>query len=435
MWWLTMTALAGTATLHVGIPKEAGTLNDVVVHGVHTGCAKHGTRLVCQADEPLQFTFGKTGFELVGDTTVLVGREGRAWVFASKESRTADVRRLRAAPTASAVRDLYVWFAGHEVSLPSYEMFRELIKLSIEGEKPVRRQAMEALQPWMAWTHLDLLPVGSPAPLPDGLLLLLAQDPDPAVRKRVMRLLRSLADPHFRDEGQIVLRSMLRDENVGVRRAAVAALPDLSSVGMFSPIQAWQVCMERVPRPLAEGRAAANAMSKLHSQRGQLVGVDPREAIVLTLDYHPERALRLWKTWVVEVPFEEELAATLFRRTIGVERKLLRTWAAQDPAGLARVLEAWRPTAGDRWDWADAALRDWPNADIQRVLNAPPPVGLNIDENDGDAVEPLDTDDADVVEPLETDDADVVEPLDTDDAGPTEPPLPVESEPVDNTDD
>ena len=101
-------AFAGTATLHVGVHREAGDVYDIAVDGAAGLCTASPTRISCPADDPVTFRWGPGGdWALVGATQVAPEEVGVAFVLATEESRKAELAQLAGAVNRDVVQALF----------------------------------------------------------------------------------------------------------------------------------------------------------------------------------------------------------------------------------------------------------------------------------------------------------------------------------------
>lgn len=347
MWWLLLGwCLAGTATLHVGVLRPAGTVADVAADGASGLCVAGPSRISCPADGPVRFRWGgAAGFELVGDTEVAPEAVGVAFVLATEASRAAEVQQLAGAVNAELVAAMFVPAPGVPVPPPSLSMIRELERLARHPDGDVRRAVVDALVPLWRHTASDPFAPEAPEVLEDGLITLLANDPDPRVRRRLASRLRELRAPSVaqRDEATAALERLLNDAHAPVQRTAMATLKLSVPAGVTDGQTAWNGAIERVQRPGAPGRAAANTLTFLARTLEAGPMVDPQEGMHQVFTHHPERAWGYWFAWRRDLPWDADRLATLLRDTVGLHRGLLQHFARQEPDALARVLHAWEP--------------------------------------------------------------------------------------------
>lgn len=352
MWFLlTAPALAAQVTLHVGVPQHLGTAERVVAEGSTGPCAAEAARIVCQSDSPVRFRWPDPEHVLVGDEAVEPGNVGRAWVLAAPETRRQERARLAAilddeidGNDLLELRELLVYTSEFTPPWPSAGLLEDQRALIAHPDKRVRREAAEAWHPWMSGTPFDPLPVDAPVPLDEYDLTRLANDPDPGVRRRLARMLRDARPDLDRVLARRLLDALLADPHPGVRRAAVAGLPDSAYRGILTPTEAWQLALARVPQPRPVGRASCNQLAKLRSQldaAGPEVDVDA--ALALVLRHHPERAWRFWTTWHDRIEPNPGGIRRLLLHTTGLDPVLVRHWAETDRATLDGILRTWTP--------------------------------------------------------------------------------------------
>lgn len=347
MWWLLLGwSVAGTATLHVGVLRQAGTVNDVAADGADGLCAAALERITCPAEGPVRFRWaGSDAYELVGQAEVAPGEVGVAFVLATEASRAAEVAQLSGAVNAELVAAMFTPAPGVPAPPPSLSMIRELERLARHPDPEVRRATVDALVPLWRHTASDPFAPEAPEVLEPGLITLLANDPDPRVRRRLASRLRELRAPSVaqRDEASQALERLLNDTQAPVQRAAMATLKLAVPAGVTDAQTAWSGALERVQRPGPPGRAAANTLAFLGKALEPGPMVDPGEAMYQVLTHHPERAWGLWYAWREHLPFDATRLRTLLTGTVGLHRGLLQHFARREPEALHEVLRAWEP--------------------------------------------------------------------------------------------
>jgi len=354
-----ITALGGTATLHVAVHRDAGTVYDIAADGASGQCVVLGTSWVaCPASGPVSFRWGGDGeWGLEGDSAVHPGQTGTAFVLPAPELGAERRARLAEGPVdAALVRELFLRTSDREIPPMTSGLFEDFLGLAEHQDWRVRRAFVRSLVPYARHTASDPFPSDAPSRIPRGLLIRLSQDPDRRVRRRTAALFRELGpeDPRTA-EANVALKGLVADRNPGVRRVAVAVMTGSES----EPLEAWRAALTRVESEGAPGRAACNGLAKLHRY------VDPAEvdadgALALILAHHPERAWRYWAAWRVELGYDAVRAEYLLRDTVGLSQKLLRYWATENPEQLAATVARWEPEEphSDRFrvvaGWLDA---------------------------------------------------------------------------------
>ncbi|MEZ4322759.1 MAG: hypothetical protein R3F61_35150 [Myxococcota bacterium] len=341
-------ASAGTATLHVAVHREAGSIYDLAADGADGQCAVLGTSwIACPASEPVTFRWGpRNGWTLQGDVTVAAGETGVAFVLPPDGARQAERERLEAGVTPEVVREVFLRTGDRVIQPVTMALFADLVALSDHPDWRVRKEVVRALVPYARHTASDPFPSDAPTLIPAGLIAKLGQDDDKRVRRRTGALLREMGpeDPRAK-EARLVLNQMLVDPNPGVQRVAVAVVSHQAMEGGDTEaLEAWNAALKRVPMEGPPGRAACNGLAKLHDSVDP-ANVDPDGALALILQHHPERAWHYWGAWREELPFDPARAERLIRDTVGLSESLLRKWSETDPEGLARVVERWEPAS------------------------------------------------------------------------------------------
>lgn len=339
-------ALGGVATLHVGVHQQAGSIYDIAADGADGQCSVLGmSRLACPASGPVTFRWGgDASFALSGVVVVGPEEEGRAFVLPPDGSRTAWREKLED-PTPEAVREVFLRTADREVPIPSPALFADLVELSRHPDWRVRKEAVRSLAPFVRHTASDAFPADAPSLLPEGLLLRLALDRQPRVRRTVARLIREMraTDPRA-DEARQVAEQYEQDDDRRVRKLSVKLGSAQVAEGMRDPLEAWQEALTRVDRPGAPGRAACKALAQLHPYL-EPGTVDADRALAAVVAHQPEKAWTVWAAWREEIPFHAGRARYLLESTVNLSLPLVRHWAKNDPRALAGVLSDWEPGA------------------------------------------------------------------------------------------
>lgn len=362
----------GAATLHVGVHRAAGTLSAIAADGAAGQCVSGPARVSCPADGVVTFRWaGDDRFELVGDVDALPGEVATAWVLARDETVVSERIALQT-PTESVVRRVFVGASGAEPVPASRALVDDLIGLTRHPDPLVRRGAVEGLVPWWRRTASDPLEADAPEILPPGLIVTLAADDDTRVRRTLARNLRDIRSPSLQTEAW---NAMMRFEadRPPVERAALASMNSMVRSGRAPAEEAWARAMRAAADPGPPGRAAANTLAWLARELTPSSDVDPATAVETVLARHPERAWKVWYAWRAHLPFDPGRADTLLRRTVGLHAGLLRTWATQDAAGLARLVRAWEPAPphSERFAEAGAALSDVDDVLLREALGLP----------------------------------------------------------------
>lgn len=358
-------AVAGTAVLHVAIHREAGAIHDIAADGAAGQCVVLGTtRIACPANGPVHFRWGGGGtWELTGDSTVEPGSTGTAFVLA-RNGTFEDTLALLEDPSEELVRDVFLRTGANPIAPPSRAMVERLVELASHPDWRIRTMVTRSLMPYVRHTSADPFPPGGPTLVPEGLLIRLATDVDPRVRRRAAHLIRELSreDPRI-EERKAAIVEMKVDRNRSVRRLATVLERQVALEGEAEAIEAWNGAVTRIRKPGAPGRAAANSLAVLHGR----VEREPRQvqdALSTVLRFHPERGWRVWAAWRQEIPFDAVNAEFLLRETIGLSQPLLRHWATNSPQELAAILERWEPQEphSERWRvigaWVDPKAED-----------------------------------------------------------------------------
>jgi hypothetical protein len=352
-----------SATLSLAVHRDAGTVASIAADGAAGQCVIAGQALHCPASGPVTFRWGADpAWVLVGDLVLQPGEVGTATVWASEASRAAELERLAGPVDAALVRELFLRTGDHEVPVPSAQMWARLLDLARHSDDRVRRVVVDALLPYWRHTASDPFPAGGPPVVPPGLLVELSEDPSRLVRRRLASRLRDVVAPGqpLAEVANQVLLHLATEQERGVQRAAFASLAVRARRGESPGLEAWQAALDRVTLPGSPGRAAANTLAGLATELSPGPEVDPALAIARTAEVHLERVWNLWKAWRSDVPFEPLVAERLLRETVGVSAVLFRSWAEDDPAGLAALLRRWEPRAphSDRYVYLVRSLME-----------------------------------------------------------------------------
>lgn len=339
-------ALGQPVTLHVGVHREAGTVYDVAVDGAAGQCTVGPSRISCPARGPVRFRWGPDdAWEVAGDVELHPGETGRAWVLAVSGSREAERARLAwDVVDEAAVLELWVPAGDRHPPPPSLGMLADVLALAEHPDRRVRMAVLDGLLSWVRGTFSDPMAREAPSILPEGWLTHRAEDPDPAVRVRVVRLLREVSSEELRDEAAALLVDLATDGgHRRVRRAALNGLGSAPRRELLPAEEAWVLALDAVPLETAQGRAACNTLGRLASHAEPNDVVVPEEAIARCIVYHPERVWRLWVPWREEVPFHRPWVDSLLRATDGLRRELIVYWEETAPEALQEALDAWEP--------------------------------------------------------------------------------------------
>lgn len=377
MWWIPPTHAAETAVLRVGVHRGAGSVSDVAADGAAGLCVPGPSTIACPATGPVTFRWaGDPAWTLVGATVVAPGEVGEAWILPPDTARTAEIAAL-GAPTADVVRALLVRDGAHEIAAPSPGMLDRLWTLAEHPDPLVRRALVDALMPFIRHTASDPFPAEAPPVFPPGLLADLAVDEDFRVRRRLAVTLKEVrttdvSPPWLVDEVHAVLVELL-DDRAAVQRAAISTLSQSAWEGVVPAEDAWIEAIERVRIPGAPGRAAAGTLARLAASLEPGPHVDPQLAVRLVYEYQRERTWAVWSAWREHVPFDRARAEVLLRDTLGMNGRLLRHWAEEDPAALAAALRAWEPVAphSTRFGIAARALEATQDPALRDALDLP----------------------------------------------------------------
>ncbi len=349
---------ADAAVLWVGVHREAGVLSDVAADGASGQCVSEQTWIRCPAaGGPVTFRWGRAGDDdwrlyglrpdggwSEGPIVVPPGQGAAAVVLAAEASRDAELARLQpGAVTAQDLRSLFVRTGDHPVFPPSPSQLQAVAALVTHPDPVVRRELPDVLLPWMRHTSLDPLPMGAPPVIPAGTMMALAEDRDPAVRRRLASRLRDVRDgPQASDEVNAALLHLV-SMGGGAQRAAMVAVGSRSKEGVAPALEAWRLARLRMRDPGPPGRAAIKTLVALATAIEAGGEVDPAAAVRDCLVYHPEKTWSLWHAWRREVPLDEEVLLRLFRDTVGWSPTLLKYWARGQPDALEVVFRRWEP--------------------------------------------------------------------------------------------
>jgi hypothetical protein len=140
-----------------------------------------------------------------------------------------------------------------------------------------------------------------------------------------------------------LLTRLALDSSPPVRRAALGSFAGATSAGQLDAEVAWREAMAAVPQEGGPGRMAINAMARLAQYTEPTHVIDPKAAVALALEHHPERVWRLCTAWKDHVPFRRQWVDALLRGTVGYSPALLQHWAEQSPLELEQALHDWEP--------------------------------------------------------------------------------------------
>jgi hypothetical protein len=382
--WIGAAALAGTASLHVGVHREAGTVYNIAADGADGMCTVQPARISCPASGTVTFRWGPGGdWELTGQTQVAPGEIGRAFVLAPDAKRQQELEQLTAdGVTPERIRELFLVTSAAPAP-PSRAMIAQLGNLADHPDAQVQRAVIDALVPWWRHTAADPLPQEAPPILPGGLIRRLSRDENVRTRRRMANRLREVRQGHHQEEALNALLELTEDRGP-VQRAAMASLSLRARAGTVPAEIAWQRAMLQVQEPGPPGRAAANTIGHL----GRAVGaptsiIDPVEGLRRVLQHHTERGWSVWLSWREHVPFERAWVDLLLRNTVGLSEGLVVHWAEAHPEQFAEALRAWEPGPphSDRFEQVIGYLSDSPNPAVRGSLgldpfpapSAPPP--------------------------------------------------------------
>ncbi len=349
MWWVLVAAAAPpqTATLHVGIHREAGGVYQVAADGAAGQCAIGPSRVSCPASGPVTFRWaGDNQFALSGASVVEPGDVGVAFVLATEHIRAPERAELEAQPLGpDTVERLFVRTGDNAVPVPSPLMVQDLVGLAEHPKPAVRRVVVDALVPFWRHTASDPFPPSAPELLPGGLLFRMSRDPDWKVRRRIANRIRELHEPDARvaTDATVALTALLLDERPPVRRAAAASLHHAVKNEAIAAELSWEYALERVKTPGPPGRAAANTLGRLAGQVEPGPRVDPSLAVLLVFEHHTERTWNVWRKWRAHVPWRADWMEVLLRETVGLDKRLLSHFARTQPGELAECFTRWEP--------------------------------------------------------------------------------------------
>ena len=133
------------------------------------------------------------------------------------------------------------------------------------------------------------------------------------------------------------------------------------------------VALDRVVERTGPGQAASGSLARLSQVLEPGEHVDPAEAVLQTLRYHPEKAWVVWSAWREDVPLEPSWAIHLLRSSEGLNKRLLRYWAQNDPVTLAVIIEEWEPEGphSRRFEVAQTYLGHFESEDLRSALDLP----------------------------------------------------------------
>jgi len=377
LWTLPLLAHAGTATLHVGVHREAGVLRQIAAEGETGQCVLGPSRISCPAEGPVRFFWhGDRGAVLVGEVEVLPGEVGRAWVLADPGQRQAELDLLGGDVAFQDVLAIFSPAPGSAVGLPSLEMVRRLETLTAHPDPLVRRAAIEGLVPFIRHTASDPFEAGAPELLQPGWILRLSRDPDVRVRRRLASRIKELVSPEVdqAEEARQALATLITDSKPPVQRAAMVTSRALTQQGLLAGEETWERALNRVSQPGGPGRAAVGTLAFLAKDLELSDVVNPTEAVSRAIRHHPEPAWGLWGAWCHEVDIRQDWAEQLLTQTSGLDRRLLRHWSTETPEVLAQAIRNWEPTAphSERFKVVQAWLSDATSDELRRALQLPP---------------------------------------------------------------
>lgn len=375
MFLFTWLSLAGTASLHVAVHHEAGTIYDIAAEGADGMCSVQPGRISCPASGIVRFRWGPPGdeWELVGEVAVPPGEIGRAYVLAPDEAREDGLARLDdAVVTPEAIRELFLGTTERPAP-PSRAMLSRLVELAQHSDPQIQRAVIDALVPWWRRTAADPFPPEAPAILPDGLITRLARDDNFRTRRRIANRLREVRQgAHVEEALQVLVE--LTDDRAPVQRAAIASLSVQARAERVPAEVAWERAMRQVREPGPPGRAAANTLGHLGGVlEGPSGDIDPVEAVSRTLQYHTERGWNVWSAWKEHVPFDRAWVDLLLRNTVGLSTGLVKHWSESSPDDFAEALSAWEPGPphSPRFDEIRSHLARTPHPAVRDALQLP----------------------------------------------------------------
>ncbi|MFK7927672.1 MAG: HEAT repeat domain-containing protein [Myxococcota bacterium] len=356
MLWTLLVALApaGPVDLWVAIPKSAGTTSDISFAGPEAQCAVLPTRLRCTASGAITFEWvGDAQFSWGPPAVVQPGEASTVWVLStpgSQPSLEGLLTQIAAVEHASnqdidRLRRATVFTSDWTPPWPTRSALDAHLALLSHPDKRVRREVVESFHPWVAGTPFDPLPVQAPSVLDGQTLATLARDPDPGVRRRVARMIRTLRPAIDPEEAAPILETLLSDAHPGVRRASVAAVPEAVDRALLTPRRAWDVLVATVQQPRPAGRAACNGVAKMATRLDDsITDEDVLVAFEAILSKHPERAWGVWIAYKNRLPVRKEWMKLLIHDTLGMEPALVQHWDSVDPQALRTLVDAWTPT-------------------------------------------------------------------------------------------
>ena len=369
-------ALGGTASLHVAVHREAGTVYDIAADGADGMCTVQPARISCPASGTVHFRWGSREDEdwmLVGDTAVAPGEIGRAYVLAPESARVEALERLGDdVVTPTVIRELFL-VTTEPPPPPSLGMLERLAELARSEDFQIQRAVIDALVPWWRHTAADPFPQEGPSILPDGLITRLAEDPNFRTRRRLANRLREIRQGEHVEEALHALLELTEDRGP-VQRAAVASLSLQARAELVPAEIAWERAMSQVREPGPPGRAAANTIGHLGRVVEVPTGViDPVEGVRRTLQYHTERGWNVWLAWKHHVPFERAWVDLLLRNTVGLSLSLVKHWAESEPELLAESLRGWEPGPphSPRFAQVRGGLTTTPHPAVREALGLP----------------------------------------------------------------
>ena len=369
--------IVASVFFNVAIYQGAGTLASIRTENADGPCFAVSTALIeCASTTPVTFHWeGEGDWKMVGDQVVTPGQTGKAWVLAP-DSVTAPHVQAITAPTVSAldVERLFLRAGDVQPPAPSPAMLNTLETLLSHPDKRVRKAAVSALQPWFSGTPMDPTQIDSPIWFDDALLIKLAKDPDPGVRRRLTHILKDIRPNVSREQAHKALKILIGDPHRGVRRAAIATLKRAHQLGILPPEEAWKQAFSKLPQSGPPGRTASNTLAQLARYTEPSTVIRPDLALEVALEKHPERVWRLWGAWKQHLPFDKEKAMKLFRSTVGLSEPLIQHWAKHNPDGLHDVLNRWEPYVphSQRWDYIAVWLFHTKHAALRSLLELDP---------------------------------------------------------------
>lgn len=348
---LLATALAGDVHLHVGVLRSAGNLSFIVADGAVGQCVPGPATLSCPARGPVTFRWmGDPAYAWFGPDTASPGETVVAFVLATDGTASTPLVTLASGATVDIVRDVFVGGGGNEPPPLSPGTLSALLRLTEHPDPLVRRASIDGLVPYWRRTVSDPLEASAPDLIPSEVLLRLATDVDPRVRRALAARLRDVRAPGAVAEATARMVAFEGDRP-GIERAALASLGVAVRDGRVPAEAAWERALRSVSRPGPPGRAAAATLAWCAERLEPGPNVDPADALDRILAAHPERGWVFWNAWRAHLPWSEDAALRLFRDTVGLNAPLVRYWATTHGGELASALTQWEPTAphSDRW--------------------------------------------------------------------------------------